>query len=53
MKKSNVQIKKLSKKELKEINGGRVVCPRVISCIDRRTGQERSGVPGVQDDYCC
>ncbi|WP_157676833.1 bacteriocin [Chryseobacterium sp. T16E-39] len=46
-------MQKLTKKELKEINGGKVVCRIVISCIDRRTGQERGGVPGVQDDYCC
>lgn len=54
MKKSNVQKRKLTKKELKEISGGfRPICPRVISCIDRHTGQELSGVPGVQDEYCC
>jgi bacteriocin-like protein len=53
MKKSNVQIKKLTKKELKEINGGGPACPRVISCFDRHTGEELSGVYGIQDGYCC
>ncbi|WP_165828330.1 hypothetical protein [Chryseobacterium phosphatilyticum] len=53
MKKSNIQTRKLSKKELKEIKGAGPVCPIVISCTDRRTGKERSGVPGVQDEFCC
>ncbi|GEN71982.1 MULTISPECIES: bacteriocin [Chryseobacterium] len=54
MKKSNLQPRKLSKKELKEISGGfRPVCPRVVSCIDPVTGVELYGVYGIQDGYCC
>lgn len=55
MKNSNIQKRKFTKNELKEINGGaaRPVCPRVISCTDPRTGEELSGVPGIQDGYCC
>lgn len=54
MKKSDTQKRKLTKNELKEIIGGfRPVCPRVISCTDRYTGEERSGVPGIQDGLCC
>ncbi|WP_179470127.1 bacteriocin [Chryseobacterium sp. H1D6B] len=54
MKKSTFQKRKLSKKELKEISGGRKpICPRVVTCYVRETGEERSGVPGEQDGYCC
>ncbi|WP_117590856.1 class IIb bacteriocin, lactobin A/cerein 7B family [Chryseobacterium piperi] len=54
MKKSNIQQRKLTKKELKEINGGAgPICPVVFSCFDRRTGEELIGVPGIQDGYCC
>lgn len=54
MKKANTQKRKLSKNELKEISGGRrPVCPRVVSCTDPQTGEERSGVPGIQDGLCC
>ncbi len=54
MKKSNIQQRKLTKNELKEINGGkRPICPRVVSCIDPATGEELYGVFGVQDGYCC
>ncbi|CAD0222675.1 bacteriocin [Chryseobacterium sp. D764] len=55
MKNSKNQKRKLSKNELKEISGGanRPICPRVISCTDPHTGEERSGVPGMQDGFCC
>ncbi|PXW14320.1 hypothetical protein C8D70_10722 [Chryseobacterium sp. CBTAP 102] len=55
MKKSNIQKRKLNKMELKKISGGanRPVCPRVISCTDPHTGEERYGVPGMQDGFCC
>lgn len=53
MKTSNMQKTKLSKKALKEIKGAGPICHIVISCTDRRTGQERSGVPGIQDEFCC
>ncbi|WP_312297399.1 hypothetical protein [Chryseobacterium sp.] len=54
MKKSNKPKRKLSKTELKEISGGlRPICPRVISCTDPNTGEERYGVPGMQDGFCC
>ncbi len=53
MKTANIQTRKLSKKELKEIKGAGPICHIVISCTDRRTGQERSGVPGIPDDFCC
>jgi len=54
MKTSTIQKRKLTKNELKEISGGKKpVCPRVVSCFDRETGEERYGVPGEQDGYCC
>lgn len=54
MKKSNNPKRKLGKAELKEISGGLgPVCPRVISCTDPNTGEERYGVPGMQDGFCC
>ncbi|PWW28616.1 MULTISPECIES: bacteriocin [unclassified Chryseobacterium] len=55
MKNSKNQKRKLSKNELKEISGGtnRPICPRVISCTDPNTGEERYGVPGMQDGFCC
>jgi hypothetical protein len=54
MKKSDIQKRKLTKAELKEVNGGkRPVCPRVVSCIDPATGEELYGVFGIQDGYCC
>ncbi|WP_164465150.1 hypothetical protein [Chryseobacterium lactis] len=53
MKKSIIQTRKLSKRELREIKGAGPICHIVISCTDRRTGIERSGVPGVQDEFCC
>ncbi|MBL1221667.1 bacteriocin [Chryseobacterium sp. L7] len=54
MKKSNIQLKKLTKKELKNISGGaRPVCPRVVSCFDPATGEEQYGVYGIQDGPCC
>lgn len=53
MKKSAIQ-KKLTKKELKKIGGGiDPICPTVVSCFDRRTGEEVFSVPGIQDGYCC
>lgn len=53
MKKSIVQKKKLTKREMKEINGSGPVCPLVISCTDKYTGEERYGVHGIQDGPCC
>ncbi|WP_185117577.1 hypothetical protein [Chryseobacterium sp. PMSZPI] len=53
MKTSNFPKTKLTKRELKSIKGAGPICPIVISCTDRRTGKERSGVPGVQDEFCC
>jgi len=53
MKTTNIHPRKLTKKQLKEIKGAGPVCPIVITCTDRRTGRERSGVPGVQDEFCC
>jgi bacteriocin-like protein len=53
MKKTNIQKKKLSKKELKKISGAGPVCPVVFSCFDRWTGEELIGVPGIQGEYCC
>ncbi|PIF43748.1 hypothetical protein CLU96_0662 [Chryseobacterium sp. 52] len=54
MKNLNLQKRKLSKKDLKKIDGGlRPFCYVVISCTDRETGYELYGVPGVQDGYCC
>lgn len=53
MKKSNIQKKKLTKKEMKTINGAGPICPRVISCTDRNTGEELYGVYGIQDGPCC
>ncbi|WBV55288.1 bacteriocin [Chryseobacterium daecheongense] len=54
MKKSNIRIIKLTKKELKKVNGGvGHDCPVVFSCFDRNTGEELIGVPGIQDGYCC
>lgn len=54
MKNSKNPKRKLAKNELKEISGGlKPVCPRVISCTDPHTGEERYGVPGMQDGFCC
>ncbi|CAH0136665.1 hypothetical protein MP478_18180 [Chryseobacterium sp. WG14] len=53
MKKSTLQKRKLSKKEMKEISGARPHCPLVLSCFDPNTGQEMSGVYGIQDGPCC
>ncbi|WP_160138178.1 hypothetical protein [Chryseobacterium sp. c4a] len=52
MKKSTVQKKKLTKKEMKTINGAGTICPIVFSCIDH-TGNEQYGVYGIQDGPCC
>lgn len=48
-----IRHKKLTKRELRDIKGAGPVCPVIISCFDRRTGEERFGVPGIQDEYCC
>lgn len=53
MKKSKIQKKQLTKKEMKSINGARPFCPLVLSCIDRYTGEELYGVYGIQDGPCC
>ncbi|MBF6646656.1 hypothetical protein H3Z85_07710 [Chryseobacterium indologenes] len=53
MKKSNIQTKKLTKKQLKEISGARPFCPLVLSCFDPNTGEEVYGVYGIQDGPCC
>ena len=53
MKKSNIQKKKFTKSELKIINGAGPICPRVINCTDRNTGEELYGVYGIQDGPCC
>lgn len=47
------QKKKLTKIELKTINGAGPICPRVINCTDRNTGEELYGVYGIQDGPCC
>ncbi|MCL8536195.1 MULTISPECIES: hypothetical protein [Chryseobacterium] len=53
MKTSNIQTKKLTKKELKKIKGAGPECPVVFSCFDRNSGEELIGVPGIQDGPCC
>jgi hypothetical protein len=53
MKTTNIHTRKIDQKTIKEIKGAGPVCPIVITCTDRRTGRERSGVPGVQDEFCC
>lgn len=53
MKKSNIQKKKLTKGEMKTINGAGPICPLVFSCFDRNTGEEQYGVYGIQDGPCC
>ncbi|WP_165851845.1 hypothetical protein [Chryseobacterium pennipullorum] len=53
MKKTNIQKRKLTKKEMKQISGAGPVCPLVVSCIDPNTGQELYGVHGIQDGPCC
>ncbi|WP_165851843.1 hypothetical protein [Chryseobacterium pennipullorum] len=53
MKKSTIQKRKLSKRDLKEINGSGPHCPIVFSCFDRYTGEEQMGVQGIQDGPCC
>ena len=52
MKKSNIQKRKLTKNELKEINGGNgpVVCPEGL--CDRGDGEFVIGPVG-RDGYCC
>ncbi|MET3034671.1 hypothetical protein ABXT08_01095 [Chryseobacterium sp. NRRL B-14859] len=52
MKKSTIQTKRLTKQELKKINAGNI-CPVVFSCFDRYSGEEQTGVPGIQDGPCC
>jgi len=52
MKNSNIQKRKLTKSELKEINGGNgpVVCPEGL--CDRGDGEFVIGPVG-RDGYCC
>ncbi|MBF6646657.1 MULTISPECIES: hypothetical protein [Chryseobacterium] len=53
MKTTSIQKRKLNKKDLKEIKGAGPHCPVVFSCFDRNTGEEQTGVPGIQDGLCC
>lgn len=51
MKKSKIQHKKLTKKELKEINGGAIICPEGFCFVP---GSDEPRIGGVgKDGYCC
>lgn len=52
MKNSNIQKRKLSKKELKEINGGNtsIICPEGLCKVSE--DEYRIGPVG-RDGYCC
>lgn len=49
--KKSIKERKLTKKELKEINGGRIICPEGI-CFVPGTDEPRIGGVG-RDGYCC